>query len=116
MREKHLQISYPSEIYICIWFCYHIILWLLPDICVHKLLQIISGIFQRISNYIRANSITIVRITGFIIAAFVFWMCAHIGQCAVQNIKLVVYPVIIPIYAAMKLRYSALIVILMPGL
>ena len=61
------------------------------------------------------NAITIVRITGLIIAAFVFWMCAHIDQCAVQNIKLVVYPVIIPIYAAMKLRHSALIVILRPG-
>ena len=75
----------------------------------------ISGIFQRISNYIRANSITIVRITGFIIVAFVFWMCAHIGQCAVQNIQLVIYTVIIPICAAMKLRYPALIVVLRPG-
>lgn len=113
--KKHLQVSHPSEIYVCIRFCYHVILWLLPDICIHKHLQVISGILQGISNYIGANAITIVRITGLIIAAFVFWICAHIDQCAVQNIKLVVYPVIIPIYAAMKLRYSALIVILRPG-
>ncbi len=112
--KKHLQVSHPSEIYVCIRFCYHVILWLLPDICIHKHLQVISGILQGISNYIGANAITIVRITGLIIAAFVFWICAHIDQCAVQNIKLVVYPVIIPIYAAMKLRYSALIVILRP--
>ena len=36
--KKHLQVSYPSEIYVCIRFFHHIILWLLPDICVHKLL------------------------------------------------------------------------------
>ena len=113
--KKHLQVSYPSEINVCIRFCYHIILWLLPDICVHKHLQIISGIFQRVSNYIGANAITIVRITGLIITAFIFWMCAHIGQCAVQNVQLVIYTVIIPICAAMKLRYPVLIVVLRPG-
>ena len=36
--KKHLQISHPSEIYACIRLCYHIILWLLPDISVHKYL------------------------------------------------------------------------------
>ena len=36
--KKHLQVAYPSEIYVCIRFFHHIILWLLPDICVHKLL------------------------------------------------------------------------------
>lgn len=41
-------------------------------------------------------------------------MCAHIGQCAVQNIQLIVYAVIIPIYAAMKLRYPAPIIVLRP--
>ncbi len=55
-EKKHLQVSHPSEIYVCIRFCYHVILWLLPDSCIHKHLQVISGILQGISNYIGANA------------------------------------------------------------
>ena len=42
--KKCLQVPYPPEIYVCIRLCYPIILWVLSDICVHKHLQIISGI------------------------------------------------------------------------
>ena len=46
----------------------------------------------------------------------ILWLLSdiYIGQCTVQNIQLVVYPVIIPIHTTMKLRYPALIIVLRP--
>lgn len=54
--------------------------------------------------HISTDSIAVVGITGLIIAAFVFWMCTHICQCAVQDVCLVVYTVTVCVCCAVQLR------------
>ena len=78
---------------VCIRFCYHVILWSAPGY-LHP--QALAGHIRHSSRHKQTTSvqtrITIVRITGLIIAAFsILDMCSDIDQCAVQNIKLVVY-------------------------
>ena len=89
VRKKHLQVSHPSEIYICIRLCNAIY----PAGCSRmsastRACRSYPGIFQehmlphqcRLHSHRQDNRV-------FIIAAFVFRMCAHIGQCAVQNVQ-----------------------------
>ena len=87
-REKHLQVSHPcGKSMFASGVCNAIFFRMFPNVRVYQSLQIISRIFQGICYHISAHSIAIVRITGLIITAFVFWMCTHIGQCAVQNVQ-----------------------------
>ena len=104
MRKEHLQISHPAKVYIFIRYCNAIFFRMFPNVRIYQGLQIMSGIFQGISNYIGANSIAVVGITGLIIAAFVFRMCIHIIQCAVQDVCLVVHTVTVCVCSAVQLR------------
>ena len=103
-REKHFQVPYPAKVYIFIRRCNSIFFRIFPNVRIYQSLQIISRIFQGICYHISAHSIAVVGITGLIIAAFVFWTCTHICQCAVQDVCLVVYTVTVCVCCAVQLR------------
>ena len=102
--EKRFQVSHPAKVYIFIRRCNSIFFWMFPNVRVYQSLQIIPCIFQSICYHISTDSIAVVGITGLIIAAFVFWMCTHICQCAVQDVCLVVYTVTVCVCCAVQLR------------
>ena len=104
MRKKHLQISHPAKINVGIRLPDIVPLRMLLDIGVHQRLQIISGIFQRKSHHIGTHAIAIVRISGLIITALVFWTGIHIGQRIVEHICLVIHTVIVRVHRAVKIR------------
>ena len=113
--EKHFQVPYPAKVYIFIRRCNSIFFGMLPNVHIYQSLQIIPCIFQGICSHIRTDSIAVVGITGLIIAAFVFWMCAHIGQCTVQDIQLVIYTITVCVCNAVQLRDPARKLILRSG-
>lgn len=103
--EKYLQIFYAPEIDVFVRLLDIIIIRVLLNIIGYKIHKIITCRLKCVRNDIRADPVTVIRITGGVIFALVFWMRIHIVQRTLKNICLVIYSISVLIMSAVKLRY-----------
>ena len=111
MLKEDLQIFHAAEVDVGIRDVDPVRAGIFLLILPHQLPQIISGAFQRRGHHIRAYAVTVVRIAAFIIAAPVFGAGGHIGQSALQNIRLVIDAVPVLVRAALQRRDPAFIAV-----
>ena len=95
--KKYLQVFHPTKINIGIRMRNLIRIRMLLYILFHQRLEIVSGSFHSKRHHIRTYTIAIIRITIFIVFALIFWLCIHISKRSLQNVRLVIYPILVRI-------------------
>lgn len=78
-----------------------IILRIFCNIFLDQCHQIVTGVFQSICHHIGAHAAGIVRVTALVIFAFILRPGCNIIQGALQNVRLVIDPVVIFVVPAL---------------
>ena len=103
MFKIYFQIFHPAEVNIDIRLLDIIILQIDKNVRVNQLHQVVACAPERICHHIRAYAVFIVGISCVVILALVLWISGNVFSRSLQNIRLVIDAVAVPVHGTVDI-------------